>query len=161
MYRYVVKFVCGVLKEVPTTIPGIQCSPVLPGAYTTEVNIYNYSNCEPAHITKCLIPIVLNADFNAREPHQQTCMPLPGLKNPAGGQSREDVIDLKPRSATMDDCCRIHELLGPMLAPGQLFIGFLEITSNLELAVTAVYTAADLRSNSLSIDVAQVPGRQY
>lgn len=156
MYRYVVKFLCGVQKQELSSADLPPCSPVLPGAYATEVNIYNYSNCESARITKCLIPIIFEK-IKAREPHQETCMTL---KDPAGKPIKEDVIDLRPRSATMDDCCRVHELLGTTL-PGQLFIGFLEISSNLELAVTAVYTAADLKSNALSIEVIQVMGKQY
>ena len=35
-------------------------------------------------------------------------------------------------------------------------IGFLEIVANQELAVSAVYTATELKSGSLSIDVEQV-----
>ena len=37
-----------------------------------------------------------------------------------------------------------------------LTIGFLEIVSNVQLNVTAVYTASDLKSNGLSIDVQNI-----
>jgi hypothetical protein len=40
-----------------------------------------------------------------------------------------------------------------------LRVGFLEIISTVELDVTAVYTAADLRPNSIRIDVEQIEGK--
>jgi hypothetical protein len=58
----------------------------------------------------------------------------------------------------MDDCCRLAELLfgGHAASPLPLTIGFLEITSLDELAVTAVYTVSDLTSGAVSIDVEQI-----
>ena len=40
-----------------------------------------------------------------------------------------------------------------------LTIGFLEIVSDQELHVTAVYTASDLQGHGLSFDVQTVPGK--
>lgn len=59
--------------------------------------------------------------------------------------------------ATMDDCCRIADLLH--MPPGStmpLMIGYLEILSTVELKVTAIYTATSLESKTLSIDVEQI-----
>jgi hypothetical protein len=58
-------------------------------------------------------------------------------------------------SATMDDCCRIAEMLlgAPPSGPLPLTIGFLEIISPVELAVTAVYTVSGPDSRTTSIDV--------
>jgi hypothetical protein len=72
-----------------------------------------------------------------------------------------DRIKLPADSATMDDCCRITEMLlgAPSTSPMPLTIGFLEIVSNVELNVTAVYTASDLKSNGLGIDVQNITPR--
>jgi hypothetical protein len=61
----------------------------------------------------------------------------------------------------MDDCCRIAELLyGGVPGSGMpLTVGFLEIISDQELHVTAVYTASDPHGNGLSLDVQTVPGK--
>ena len=58
----------------------------------------------------------------------------------------------------MDDCCRILELaLGaPPAGPVPITIGILEIISNAELAVTAVYTASAGNGGAPSIDVEQI-----
>jgi hypothetical protein len=73
-----------------------------------------------------------------------------------------DKVVLPPRTATMDDCCRIGTLLvgGQPSAALPLTVGFLEIVSNQELAVSAVYTASDLKNGSLSIDVQQIQARR-
>jgi hypothetical protein len=62
----------------------------------------------------------------------------------------------------MDDCCRIAELLlgAPASSPLPLMIGFLEITSDEELSVTAVYTASNPNLASISIDVEQIQARR-
>jgi len=60
----------------------------------------------------------------------------------AGGRG-SDQIELPPASATMDDCCRIAELLLGAAPSGDmpLTVGILAILSNLELSVAVVYTA--------------------
>ena len=61
----------------------------------------------------------------------------------------------------MDDCCRISELLYTTTPPsGQpLNVGFLEIVSNVELKVTAVYTMTNRDSSSVSIDAEDIAQR--
>ena len=61
----------------------------------------------------------------------------------------------------MDDCCRIGELLlgAPSTSPIPLTIGFMEIVSNREISVTAVYTASGQKSHAVSIDVEQITGK--
>jgi len=130
--RYSVKFVCGTHEE------GCGCcAPVRPGQYATEINIHNYSN-ETVEIRKRFIPVVLSGAPAGREP------------NVAKARA-EDATKLPPHTATMDDCCRITELLfgSPVHS---LNIGLLEITASRDVAVTAVYTTAT------SMDVQTIEG---
>lgn len=78
----------------------------------------------------------------------------------AGGRG-SDQIELPPASATMDDCCRIAELLLGAAPSGDmpLTVGILAILSNLELSVAVVYTATPLGSDRISIDVEYVQPR--
>lgn len=138
-YHYVVKFVCGVNE-----VPGEACSPVRSGRYSTEINIYN-GYCSDALIEKRIVPVVLKGEAIGREPR-------------IGKQMAEDRIVLPPFTATMDDCCRLAELLKqPVTSNGPLTIGFLEIVSTVPLTVTAVYTATGLKNDdAVSIDVEQI-----
>jgi hypothetical protein len=83
-------------------------------------------------------------------------------REPAVAQARvTDQIVLPSGTATMDDCCRFAELLygaGPA-STMPLTIGFMEIISNRELHVTAVYTASGLKGRGLSVAVETVPGK--
>ncbi len=141
-FTYSVKFVCGVQQDC-----GCECASVRPGIYATEINIHNYK-CHEAEIEKRLIPLVLAGAAVGREPR-------------ISGQRVVDRIKLPGDTATMDDCCRITELLlgAPTTSPMPLTIGFMEIVSNVELNVTAVYTASDLKSNSLTLEVETVNAR--
>jgi hypothetical protein len=137
-YSYSVKFVCGEQREDP---PDQRCLPgVRPGIYATEINIHNYHD-EAVSIDKFVLPLVFAGEPQGREPAFVTV-------------KAKDRISLPPNSATMHDCCRIAELL----RGSPLVIGFLEIVSTIELQVTAVYTATNLRG-SLSIDVEQIAGK--
>jgi hypothetical protein len=141
-FTYSVKFICGVQPECECA-----CTPVRPGAYATEINIHNYK-CHEADVEKSLIPLVLASAAVGREPR-------------VAKRRIVDRIKLPSDSATMDDCCRIAEMLlgAPPTSPMPLTIGFMEIVSNVELSVCAVYTASDLKSNSISIDVQNVAPR--
>jgi hypothetical protein len=137
-YHYVVKFVCGTNE-----MKDEGCSPVRPGRYATEINIYN-GHCSTAEIEKHVVPVVLKGEPIGREPRLSE-------------ERARDQIKLPPRTATMDDCCRLAELLKqPVTLNGPLTIGFLEIISNVPLTVTAVYTASGFRDDSVSIDVEQI-----
>ena len=142
VYTYSVKFVCGIQQDDPEG-----CLTVRPGAYATEINIHNFKDSE-AVIEKYVLPVVIFGEVAGREPK---------FVEPRA----KDRIVLPPNTATMDDCCRISELLlgHPPLGPSPLTIGFLVIVSSQELNVAAVYTASDLRSGSISIDVEQVVGK--
>ena len=142
LFSYSVKFVCGRQEECPCG-----CAPVVPGLYATEINIHNH-NSAVARIVKSFIPLVLGGAAIGREP-----------KTVIG--KAFDGIDLPPHSATMDDCCRISELLlgAPAPAAAALSIGLLEIISSRELSVSAVYTVSNPRSGSVDIDVKQIPTR--
>ncbi len=138
-YSYSVKFVCGVQSECDCA-----CSSVRPGSYATEINIYNHNNKEVA-IAKLVVPVVLAGAPAGREPkvvHRRA----------------EDKIVLPPRTATMDDCCRISERLfgAAPHSPMPITIGFLEIVSPAELIITAVYTVTGANSGSVNIDVEQI-----
>jgi len=141
-YVYGVKFVCG---EQADNCCG--CSPVRPGRYATEINILN-SLDRDAGIVKRVIPLVLAGAVRGREPQV------------AGVAALERIV-LPPHSATMDDCCRILEMLlgAKPTAPVPLTIGLLEITSLVELSVTAIYTVTDLNNGSTSMDVVSIAAK--
>jgi len=121
---------------------------VVPGVYATEINIHNPQHTY-AEIEKRVLPLVLAGAARGREPRQVQA-------------TARDFIALPPDSATMDDCCRLGELLfgSPPQVRQPLSLGFLEIVSTAELAVTAVYTATDLEGRSVSLDVEQIQGRR-
>jgi hypothetical protein len=136
---YAVKFVCG---EQPAC--GCACTSVQPGRYATEINIHNYGTKEVV-IGKRFIPVVLAGAPAGQSPKSTTVQ-------------AEDKIVLPPQTATMDDCCRITELLlkGAPAAVLPITIGFLEIRASGPIAVTAVYTATGLEASGVSIDVEQI-----
>lgn len=140
---YSVKFVCGEQPEC-----GCDCASVLPGRYATEINIHNYGLKEIV-VQKRFIPVVLAGAPVGREPR-------------VSGVRAEDKIVLPPQTATMDDCCRIAERLfgGVASSPLPLTIGFLQITSNGPLAITAVYTTRGLNGGGVSIEVEQIAARR-
>lgn len=140
---YSVKFICGLQAE-----SDCECGPVQPGKYATEINIHNYSLKE-IEIRKRFVPVVLAGAPTGREPRVATAR-------------SEDKIVLPPQTATMDDCCRIAELIfqGEPPSPIPLTIGFLELTASADIAVTAVYTTSGLKSGGISISVEQIAGQR-
>lgn len=140
-YSYSVKFVCGVQRY------DEECKPVVPGYYATEINIHNYHNRE-VEVRKFVLPLVSNGVVRGREPDFVDIR-------------AKDSIVLPPNTATMDDCCRIGQLLYGQTNPAmQLTIGYLEIVSSEELAVDAVYTVSDLEQRLVrSMDVERVEAR--
>jgi hypothetical protein len=142
LFVYSVKFLCGEQKE-----ESCACAPVRPGRYATEINIHNPTSTQ-APVLKRAIPLVLAGVASGREPQFKASVPA-GL------------IRLPPHNATMDDCCRIVEVLlgGRAAAPVPLTIGVLEIVSTVELDVTAVYTATAGTDGAPSIDVSQITAR--
>jgi hypothetical protein len=104
---------------------------VRPGHYATEINIHNFSDRD-APVIKRVIPLVLSGAVRGREPQVAII-------------SAVDRLILPAHTATMDDCCRLQELLLGAVVEGHapLTTGVLEIISTVELAVTAVYTKGD------------------
>ena len=89
---------------------GCCCAPVRPGAYATEINIYNHDS-EWAYLQKSLIPVVNAGQPLGREPRTV----------PAQGW---DWLAPPPGHATMDDCCRIrHLLFDATCRPGDQLVG--------------------------------------
>jgi hypothetical protein len=142
LFLYSVKYLCGEQKD-----DCCECGPVRPGRYATEINIHN-SGSTQAPVLKRAIPLVLAGAVSGREPQ---------FKGPA----TTEIIRLPPHNATMDDCCRLLELLlgAPPAAPVPLTLGILEIVSTVALNVTAVYTATDGTGGAPSIDVNQIVAR--
>ncbi len=138
-FSYAVKFVCGVEAECDCA-----CTTVRPGIYATEINIYNHNDKE-VPIRKRVVPVVMAGAPAGREPR-------------FASSRADDKITLPPHTATMDDCCRIAELLlgAPAQGPTPLTVGFLEIVSPIELSVTAVYTVTGSNGKNVSIDVEQI-----
>jgi hypothetical protein len=113
IFLYSVKIVCGKQTEANCCcVAGTR-----PGVYATEVNIQNLS-LEHAPVQKAFLPLIKLGAVVAREPK---------VADPAApGLAVEDII-LPPLGATMDDCCRIAELLlgGPPSGDTALIIGIL------------------------------------
>ena len=144
-YSYSVKYVIGMYE-------GADCNTknaVNAGNYTTEVNIHNYQQKE-AFIQKYIVPLIFNGEPIGREPKLSRIL-------------ANDKIVLPPYTATMDDTYRLAQLLykenPPCNAP--LNIGFLHIISSIELAVTAVYTAANIKVKDgvPSIEIKEITGK--
>ena len=126
LFVYSVTFLCGERKG-----DCCGCAPVRPGHYATEINIHNVSDRD-APVIKRVIPLVLSGAVRGREPQVAAITAVDRLVLPA-------------HTATMDDCCRLQELLlgAPVEGHLPLTTGVLEIISAVELAVTAVYTKGD------------------
>ena len=126
LFLYSITFLCGEQKG-----DCCGCSPVRPGQYATEINIHNLSDRD-APVIKRVIPLVLSGAVRGREPQVATITAVDRLVLPA-------------HTATMDDCCRLQELLLGAAVDGHvpLTTGILEVISTVELAVTAVYTKGD------------------
>lgn len=146
-FVYSVKIVCG--KQT-----GTNCCCVAgarPGLYATEVNIQNLNLAESL-IVKFVQPLINLGAVVAREPNVTDPTTIPK-------RQIEDLI-LPPLAATMDDCCRIADMLTPQSGETPLTIAILSIVSTLELSVSAVYTANPLSGDGISIDVEYIPSRR-
>jgi hypothetical protein len=147
-FAYSVKIVCG--KQA-----GENCCCVAgtrPGLYATEVNIQNL-NFQPSFVVKFVQPLIHLGAVLAREP--DVTDPTKLLKR------QVEQLILPPLAATMDDCCRIAEMLPPPSGETPLTIAILSILSQLELSVSAVYTANPLSGDGISIDVEYIPSRRF
>ena len=149
IFAYSVKIVCGRQTETNCCcVAGTR-----PGVYATEVNIQNL-NLEPALVVKAVLPLINSGAVVAREPN---------VADPATLYGRGiEAIKLPPLGATMDDCCRIAELLlgAPPSGDTGLTIALLTILSLVEVSVSAVYTANTLSGDGISIDVEYIPSRR-
>jgi hypothetical protein len=149
IFGYSVKIVCGRQTETNCCcVAGAR-----PGVYATEVNIQNL-NFVPAAVVKIVVPLINSGAIVAREPNFGDPFKIPG-------RIIEDTIKLPPFGATMDDCCRIAELLlgAPPSGDTGLTIAVLMIVSLVELSISAVYTATPLSGDGISIDVEYIPSR--
>ncbi len=132
-YSFAVKFVCGYN---PTNVGVSQSGnqegepTVKFGNYATDINIFNQDYFNSADVRKKVILLVKEGSPVGREPK-------------AAKATAFDSITLQSMQATMDDCNRIAELIygGAVPTPMPLLIGFLVLEANVDLDVTAVYTA--------------------
>jgi hypothetical protein len=148
LFAYSAKIVCG--KQTDSSCCCV--AGVRPGVYATEVNIQNLS-LVTAPVVKFVLPLINSGAVVAREPN---------VADPAALRGRPvDAIKLPPLGATMDDCCRISELLLGATPSGEaaLTIAILTIVSPSELSVSVVYTANPLSGDGVSIDVEYLPSR--
>jgi hypothetical protein len=142
LFAYSAKIVCG--RQV-----GSDCCCVAgarPGVYATEVNIQNLS-LATAPVLKFVLPLINSGAVVAREP---------AIADPTKISARQvETIKLPPLGATMDDCCRISEMLLGAVPSGDapLTIAILTIVSQFDLSVSVVYTANPLSGDGVSIDV--------
>jgi len=148
IFAYSVKIVCG--KQTETNCCCV--AGARPGVYATEVNIQNL-NLVRAPVVKLVLPLINSGAVVAREPN---------VADPATPGRAIEAVTLPPLGATMDDCCRIAELLLGASPGGDtgLTIAILTIVSLVELSVSAVYTANPLSGDGISIDVEYVPPRR-
>ena len=149
LFAYSVKIVCGRQTETNCCcVAGAR-----PGVYATEVNIQNL-NLVRAPVVKFVQPLINSGAVVAREPNFTDLTTL--------AKRQIEQIILPPLGATMDDCCRIAELLlgAPPSGDTGLTIALLTVLSLVELSVSAVYTANPLSGDGISIDVEYVPSRR-
>jgi hypothetical protein len=148
IFAYSVKIVCG--KQTETNCCCV--AGARPGVYATEVNIQNL-NLVRARVAKLVLPLINSGAVVGREPN---------VADPAAPGRAIEAITLPPLGATMDDCCRIAELLlgAPPSGDTGLTIALLTIVSLVELSVSAVYTANPLSGDGISIDVEYIPSRR-
>jgi hypothetical protein len=125
-YQYAVKFIC--MSDVPGTSQ--QSSGLLPGNYSTSVNIHNPNREVNKLRSKLAFP---------------------------GGISKWLEDGLKDDQVKQISCANVKKY-DLHLIHG--FEGFLVIESTYELDVVAVYTAAPLGEGVSSIDVERVPARR-
>ena len=149
LFVYSVKIVCG--KQTETNCCCV--AGTRPGLYATEVNIQNL-NFAPTGVLKFVQPLINLGAVVAREPNLTDLTTLP--------KRQVEEIIIPPLAATMDDCCRIAEMLrgAPPSGETPLTIAILSIVSQLELSVSAVYTANPLSGDGISIDVEYIPSRR-
>jgi von Willebrand factor type A domain/Trypsin-like peptidase domain len=142
LFTHSVTFLCGEAKE-----DCCGCGPVRPGRYATEINIHN-STGRTVPVLKLVTPLVLAGAVTGREPRSRSF-------------AARDVIRLPAHGATMDDCCRLLELLlgASPTGPMPFTSGILEIVSTVPLSVTAVYTASGAGGGAPSIAVNQIAPR--
>jgi len=153
IFLYSVKIVCG--KQTETNCCCV--AGARPGIYATEVNIQNL-NFKPALVAKLFLPLINSGAVVGREPNFSDPLAL----QTAYQARTQEHLTLPMLGATMDDCCRITELLlgAPPSGETGLTIGLLTIGSPLELSVSAVYTANPLNGDGISIDVEYIPPRR-
>jgi hypothetical protein len=147
IFAYSVKVVCGKQTDAHCCcVAGVR-----PGVYSTEVNIQNI-NLVTASVGKLVLPLINSGAVIAREPK---------ITDAAQFARQIESIKLPPLAATMDDCCRVVELLLGAAPSGEtpLTVAILTIVSLVELSVSAVYTASPLSGDGVSIDVEYVPAR--
>ena len=148
LFAYSAKIVCGKQTEAHCCcVAGVR-----PGVYATEVNIQNL-NFATVPVVKFVLPLINSGAVVAREPN------VANFPTPPSRQL--EVIKLPPLGATMDDCCRIAEMLLGATPSGDtaLTIAILTIVSAFELSVSVVYTANPLGGEGISIDVEYLPTR--
>jgi len=148
LFAYSAKIVCG--KQTETNCCCV--AGARPGVYATEVNIQNL-NLVVAPVLKFVLPLINSGAVVAREPNIAEAVGLPARQ--------VEVIKLPPLAATMDDCCRIAEMVLGAAPSGDngLTIAILTIVSQFELSVSVVYTANPLSGDGISIYVEYIPSR--
>jgi hypothetical protein len=102
IFLYSVKIVCG--KQTETNCCCV--AGARPGIYATEVNIQNL-NFKPAPVAKLFLPLIKSGAVVAREPNFSDPLAL----QTAYQARTQEHLTLPALGATMDDCCRITELL--------------------------------------------------
>jgi hypothetical protein len=143
-FVYSVKVVCG--KQTETNCCCV--AGTRPGVYATEVNIQN-PNFKPAIVGKAFLPLINSGAVVAREPNIALV-----------DTTKTEGVTLPPLGATMDDCCNVAKFAWPPSGDSGLTIAILTIVCQLELSVSAVYTATPLSGDGISMDVEYIPSQR-
>lgn len=134
-WAYSAKFVCGFNRSnIGFDDNGAQVgeATVKSGNYATEINIMNFDQAIPANVSKRILVV-----YDGMQP-----VPPVGREPKTVGPIGGEALVLPAINATMDDCNKLYQLAGiPLFNPPPLLIGFLYISSDRPLDVTAVYTA--------------------
>jgi hypothetical protein len=113
-----------------------ECQTVVDGRYATAVTIYNPSTCNVT-LVKYFAPLILDGKPVGREPRAVFARPFAKLQ-------------LRPRQATLEDCCSLAEAVGP--TGGPLVLGVLDIVADHALEVTVTHTANGAGEAATSIN---------
>lgn len=126
-FVYSAKFLCGTV-EGPDSAGAVAEPPVKPGNYATDIDIHNFQN-ETVELA-----VTVTTDQFRRSGETQT-------------------LRIGPDSSTQLSCRDLVELLGREIASRSFVKGFVEVETETEVEIAAVYTSKSVETRRESPDV--------